>query len=430
MASPTPSKGSDRRSWSKRRIALVIVFLLSTLLPLFLSGVGLLLSVWVVVPAPNFTLLPLGIGAPEFSPWLMGVNAIALLLSLWRLPQGWIYSLALVCSGIGLILSSLPLVQLSATNAQFAGEMRSGLGENYLNQIPASLQRQMRQTPFDGWDFVRGIPLPEVRITRDIPFAAPAGVPLKLNLYRPRETGSYPAIVVIYGGAWQSGSPANDELFSRYMAGQGYTVVAIDYRHAPSHTFPAQIDDVRTALSYIRQYASDLEVNLERLAIMGRSAGAHLAMLAAYQTSDLPIRAVVNYYGPVDLAEGYRDPPRPDPINTRKVLTTFLGCSPAECPDLYKQASPLTYVTRPLPPSLLVYSGRDHLVQARFGRQLHTQLRATGTPSVLLEIPWAEHAFDAVFNGVSNQVALYYTERFLAAVLLGEKSAVASKELL
>jgi acetyl esterase/lipase len=420
MALPSPSKGSGHRLWGKRRIALVIAFLLSTFLPLFLSGVGFLLSLWVVVPAPNLTLLPLGIGAPELSPWLVGINAIALLLSLLRLPQGWIYSLALVCSGIGLILSTLPLVQLSATNAQFAEEMRSGLRSDYLSQIPAPLQRQMRQTPFDGWDFVRGIPLSEVRITRDIPFAAPKGVSLKLNLYRPMATGRYPAIVVIYGGAWQSGSPANDELFSRYMAAQGYAVVAIDYRHAPPHPFPAQIDDVRTALSYIRQHASDLEVDLERLAIMGRSAGAHLAMLAAYQVSDLPIRAVVNYYGPVDLAEGYRNPPKPDPINTRSILTSFLGCSPADCPGLYKQASPLTYVTRPLPASLLVYSGRDHLVQAKFGRQLHAQLRATGTPSVLLEIPWAEHAFDAVFDGVSNQVVLYYAERFLAAVLLAK----------
>ena len=65
-------------------------------------------------------------------------------------------------------------------------------------------------------------------------------------------------------------------------------------------------------------------------------------------------------------------------------------------------------------PTLLIYGTRDHIVEARFGRMLHERLLATGTTSVLLEIPWAEHAFDAVANGPSAQIALYYTERFLA----------------
>jgi acetyl esterase/lipase len=70
-----------------------------------------------------------------------------------------------------------------------------------------------------------------------------------------------------------------------------------------------------------------------------------------------------------------------------------------------------------LPSTLLVYAGRDHGVQAQYGRQLYEQLRAADNQAVWLEIPWAEHAFDTVFNGLSNQLALYYTERFLAWAL-------------
>jgi acetyl esterase/lipase len=249
-------------------------------------------------------------------------------------------------------------------------------------------------------------------------FASPDGVELKLNLYQPSVTGKYPAIIIIYGGAWQNGTANNDEAFSRYMAGQGYSVIAIDYRHAPQYKFPAQLEDVQTALQYIQDNADELEVDCERLAIMGRSAGGHLAKLTAYQPDAIPFRAVVSYYGPTNLTEGYNEPPFPNPINTHAILHDFLAGVPQEIPEIYQKASPFSYVRPNLPPSLLVYADNDHVVQAKFGERLSQKLRAVDNLTVFLNIPWAEHAFDAVFFGVSNQVALYYTERFLAWALL------------
>ncbi len=404
-------------------IALLVAFTISLFIPLLLSVVGFFLSLWVVVPAPTFSLLPLGIGAPEVSPWLIAVNAIALLLTILGLSKSWIYSIALSFSLVGLILSSLPLVQFPATQDRFANEMQTVLGANYLEKIPTTMQAKLRPQPFVLADAFRGIVLADVRVIRQIPFAAPDGLTLKLNIYQPLSIGKYPTIIIIYGGAWQGGSPDNDQMFSRYMAAQGYTVVTIDYRHAPQYHYPAQLEDVKTAIAYIQQHADELEVDNTRMALMGRSAGAHLAMLAAYQPDAPPVRAVVNYYGPVDLVEGYKDIPIPDPINTRSVLRKFLGGTPDELPDLYRQASPITYVRRSLPPTLLVYGDRDHLVQAKFGRILYRQLQQTNNLALWLNIPWAEHAFDAVFNGVSNQLALYYTERFLAWAM-GEESGV------
>lgn len=230
--------------------------------------------------------------------------------------------------------------------------------------------------------------------------------------------GKYPAIVVIYGGAWQSGEPGYYPNFSRYLAAQGYTVFAIDYRHAPRYQFPAQLDDVRTALTFIRQHADEYEADVEQMALIGRSAGAHLAMLAAYQPDALPVQAVISYYGPTDLAAAYVDPPRPDPLDIRSVLETFLGGSPDELLGQYRLASPISYVTRSLPPTLLIHGSRDNIVEAKFARRLLDRLHTTNTPAALLEIPWAGHSFDAVFQGLSNQLALYYTERFLASTLL------------
>lgn len=387
-----------------------------TLLILVLSLVGLFLSLWIVVPAPTAWLLPLGVGAPEISPWLVLVNAIALLF----LGLSWTGSrlnlLVLVGSLLGLGLSLVPLAQFPAANRQIAAEMQSVLGRDFLANVPDATQLSWRSQPLVWADIFRGISLNDVRSDRGIVFAQPAGAPLTLNVYRPLTAGRHPTIVVIYGGAWQTGSPDNKANFSQYMAAQGYTVVAIDYRHAPQYRFPAQLDDVKAALTYIQNHAEELSVDVEHIALLGRSAGSQLAAIAAY-TSAIPVQAVVNYYGPVDLTAGYNDPPIPDPIDTQAVLRTFLGGPPDTAPDLYRQASPINYVAANLPPTLLVYAGRDHIVQAKYGRQLYQQLQATDNQAIWLEIPWAEHAFDAVFNGLSNQLALYYTERFLAWAL-------------
>lgn len=326
-----------------------------TLSILLLSLSGFFLSLWIVVPAPTAFLLPLGVGAPEISPWLIGINAIALLCLGLSWTGSRLHLLMLICSLLGLGLSLLPLAQLPVTNRQIDAEMRAVLGNNFLASVPATALQPLRSQPLVLADSFRGIALEDVRVDRGVVFAQPDGTALTLNVYRPLSPGRYPTIVVIYGGAWQSGSPDNKANFSRYMAAQGYTVIAIDYRHAPQYRFPAQLDDVKTALTYIQTHAEALSVDLNHLAVLGRSAGAQLAAIAAYE-STVPMQAVVLYYGPVDLIAGYQDPPVPDPINTRAVLRTFLGGPPAMAPDLYRQASPINYVRSDVPPTLLVIS--------------------------------------------------------------------------
>ncbi|MDZ7967818.1 MAG: alpha/beta hydrolase [Nostoc sp. DedSLP03] len=390
----------------------------------FLSSVALLLSLatlflssWIILPAPNMFFLTLAVGAPEVSPWLFLLNLLFVLLSLFYIRRRKLQRLVCIFSFIGLLICGWVLVNIPPTQMQMAKAMKQGLGANYLEQIPVKVRAKMQSHSFDLVNFFWGIPLGKTRHQKDILFASPGGIPLKMEVYQPLEVGKYPAVVVIYGGAWQYGNTHANTEFNQYIANHGYTVFAIDYRHAPKYQFPSQLDDVRTALNFIRKHAAEYEADSERMILLGRSAGAHLAMLAAYQPDAPPIRAVVNYYGPVNLTEGYKTPPNPDPINSRAVLKAFLGGSVEELPNQYQIASPINYLTHPLPPTLLIYGSRDHLVQARFGRQMYERLHDSGNTAVFLEIPWAEHAFDAVFNGVSNQLALYYTERFLAWAL-------------
>lgn len=381
-----------------------------------LSAIALFLSSWIVVPAPTSLLLPLGVGAPEVSPFLLLSQGILLGLALLIKFPVPLKTLVIAMAAMGIVLSSLPLLQVPATVRRAEAQMQR-LGADYGGQLPPNGQPFPRSSPFALIDLVRGLPEGAIAPERQT-VVTPDGAALALDIYQPPSVqGPHPAIVTIYGGAWQRGSPAAAARFSSYMAAQGYTVVAIDYRHAPEHRFPTQIEDVQAALTWISDRAATYSIDPDRMALVGWSAGAHLAMLAAYEPGALPMRAVVSYYGPVNLAAGYYDPPVPDPIDTTAVLESFLGGNPEQLPELYQQASPIFAVRPGLPPTLLIYGQRDHVVQLSYGQQMYEQLTSSGNPAALIAIPWAEHAFDAVFRGPGNQIALYYTERFLAWAL-------------
>ncbi|MGH9889450.1 MAG: alpha/beta hydrolase fold domain-containing protein, partial [bacterium] len=171
--------------------------------------------------------------------------------------------------------------------------------------------------------------------------------------------------------------------------------------------------DVDSSLVWIRDHAAEYGGDTSRVALMGRSAGGHLAKMEAYRCPPLRIRGVVSYYGPADLIDAYKHPPHPDPLHIRSVEEAFIGGTLEEKPQEFADASPSSYIDRPMPPTLLVYGRKDHIVEVRYGRWLRDKLAASGTPVAYLELPWADHAFDAVFNGLSSQLAMYYVERFL-----------------
>lgn len=344
------------------------------------------LSIWVVVPAPTMALLPLGVGGPELSPVLLPIAVVVAGMA-WRFgatPYNWALALALAAAA----LFAVPIVQF---------------------------MRMPDAPPFSPRRLLFGWPQEDVRVARDIRFAAPEGVPLTMDIYRPAAAGRYPSVVQIYGGAWQRGAPRDNAGLARHLAARGFVVFAIDYRHAPRWQWPAQQDDVRAAIAWVRTHAEDHGADASRLALLGRSAGGQLALTEAFQ--DPGVSAVVSFYGPVNLTEGWLEPPTPDPIDSRAVLEAYLGGTPAQVPDRYRAASPISHVSARAPRTLLLYGSRDHIVQARFGRQLHQQLLAAGAPSRLIELPWAEHAFDVVEHGLGGQLSRHHVERFLSDAL-------------
>ena len=375
------------------------------------------IAIWIVLPPFHVALVPFAVGAQELSVWFL-LAALAVCAMSFSLSSGALAArAAFALAASAAVLYAYPLVRAPSALAAFDRAMEEGLGREYLNQIPRATAAVLRSHPLSPSDFVFGIASSDVLVRRGVEFGRPEGVPLALDVYRPSAAGPHPILIQLYGGAWQRGSPADNASFASWFASKGYVVVAVDYRHAPAATWPAQIEDVRSAVDWVVARAGEYEADASRIALLGRSAGAELALVAAYQAGTPTVRAAVSYYGPTDLIEGWREPPHPDPLNVRAILETYLRGTPDTASAAYQEASPVTYVSRSVPPTLLVYGGRDHVVAPRFGRALHDRLRQAGTAAVLVEIPWAEHAFDALPNGLSGQIALYYTERFLAWAL-------------
>jgi acetyl esterase/lipase len=357
---------------------------------LVLSALLLFVAAWILIPAPNEFLFPLAVGSPELSPALLGAGIALSAVAAARARRHGIARLALVFASTAVVLSLQPVVQLP-----FA-----------LQSFDKALAHTSADPP--------GPQPGDVRITRNIPFSKSDGVALSLDVYQPAGGGRFPILMQIYGGSWQAGAPASQEWFSRHFAQRGYVVFAIDYRHAPEWKWPEQIVDVRNALYWISAESPRFGADSSRIVVVGRSAGAQLAMRLAYQEGPSSIRAVVNFYGPVDLADGWRNPPQPDPLHVRGILEAFIGGPPDLKPEHYRHASPITYVSSSSAPTLSIYGARDHIVEARFGRMLDAALRKAGATSVLLELPWSEHSFDAVPSGMGRRISTHYTERFIA----------------
>ncbi len=391
-------------------------------LALLIAASTLLLAVWIVLPAPTYFFLTYSVGAVEVSAWIVVASLIALALAWPDVRTRGRGTAAFNCAAAALVLGLSPYARFPFAAKRFDREMTRALGSDPLRSVDNAARAKLREHPLSVRDLFAGIPLGSATVTRGVYVAAPGGVTLTVDIHRPAGAGTYPIVVQIYGGAWQRGAPASNDDYAQWLSSRGYVVFAIDYRHAPAFHFPAQIEDVRTDLAWIRDHAAEYGGDTSRVAILGRSAGGHLAMLAAYTPGPLAMKAVVSLYGGIDLVNGYDHPPFPDPLNIPDVELKLIGGTPSQFPELYREGTIFTYVTHKQPPTLLIYGGRDNLVEAKYGAILRDSLAAQGTTVAFLEIPWANHAFDEVLNGPSDQLAMYHTGRFLAWALSPDRS--------
>jgi len=366
-----------------RVIRAVIVVLL------FLSLTGTLLC---ILPVANNLYWPAVAVSMELWPWFLVINVLGLLLGRLR------SKLIAATFAVGFVISVWPLWEVSEVTAGVEAQWQ----RHFTHAVDA---------PGTARVFFRSF------IDLGVPEVVPRQVHEGVLFYSAPSTAGElpkPVIIDIHGGGWHYGSPNDDDVSSRFLAGKGYAVFSIPYRLAPAYTFPAQLDDVREAMAWVHAHCAEFGADSTRIVLMGRSAGGNLALLAGYTLRDIPIRGVIGFYPATDLKEMYNDPPQPDPHNVPLTIAEFLGGTPDQVPEKYARASPVTFVTAGLPPTLILQGSRDKIQKARFPRTLHDALTQRGNVSVLVELPWSHHSFDFVYFCPGGQLAQCYIEQFLS----------------
>jgi acetyl esterase/lipase len=244
------------------------------------------------------------------------------------------------------------------------------------------------------------VPAPEgVEVLRDITFSTVDEQELQLDLYRPKKaSGMLPVVVWVHGGGWKNGS--KDRCPAAWLAAHGFTVASINYRLTHEAQWPAQIDDCRAAVRWLRENAKTLNLNPDRIGAWGSSAGGHLVALLG--TLDPPdsegtssqVQAVCDWFGPTDLLTM--------PPNTISETRTeadiaqsngakLLGATVRDVPALAKQASALCQVSEDDPPFLIMHGEKDPGVPLSQSQRLHEKLLTAGAQSELKVIANAGH---------------------------------------
>ncbi len=238
------------------------------------------------------------------------------------------------------------------------------------------------------------------QLERDLVYCSPDGIPLKLDLYRPLQGSHRPLAIYVHGGGWHGGDKAVGADLTDFpeLVRRGYAVASINYRHAPLHRFPAQLQDVKCAVRFLRANASEFGIDDARIGAWGASAGGHLVALAAltsshtklegtagYMDQSSSIAAAVIYYGPAELAADDL------PARTRGIIARVFGDTPAEL----ERGSPVTYVHRGAPPFLLFHGDADISVPLSQSTRLYDRLRSAGVPAEFVIVRNAGHVFEA-----------------------------------
>lgn len=252
-------------------------------------------------------------------------------------------------------------------------------------------------------------PAPGVRLLRAAVYAVPDGVrPLETDVWLPEPAaGPLPVVVFVHGGGWRTGR--RDDPGPRFrhwtpgpfarLVRSGVAVVCPDYRLSGEARFPAQLDDLRTLLVWLRDRAGALGVDPDRVVLWGESAGGHLAALTALTVAPGPggpaatVRGCVTWYAPTDLTRLAEDHPtgRFDPHDPATREALLLGAAPAAAPGPARAASPALRVTPGAPPFLLLHGTGDEFVPCAQSDRLATALRVAGVPVEQVKVPGGNH---------------------------------------
>ncbi len=237
--------------------------------------------------------------------------------------------------------------------------------------------------------FMDRLTIPAMTI-RDVPYVADGGPRQCLDLYLPETEGPFPVLVYIHGGAWLFGSKSDRVPLDSLR--DGYALACLNYRFSSEAVFPAQLEDCKAAVRWLRAHSTEFDLDPKRFAAYGQSAGGHLAALLgttgqtkAFDVGEhleysSEVQVVIDFYGPVDFlqmdahrfADGmvHNDPSSPE--------SRLIGGLINENLDKVQSANPISYLTHQASPFLIIHGDQDRLVPIHQSELLAGALRASG----------------------------------------------------
>jgi acetyl esterase/lipase len=246
-------------------------------------------------------------------------------------------------------------------------------------------------------------------VEENLVYGKGGGKDLVLDLARPeRASGAGPGLVFIHGGGWTGGSRQMYEKEIREAAKRGYVAVTISYRLTdpdangkPANPFPAQIEDAKCAVRWLRANAEKYHVDPNRIGVVGASAGGHLSLLVGVTDESQKlegsggnngvssrVQAVVNYFGPTDLGHLFSTSQR-----ASKPLSNLIGGPPEKHAQAYALASPITHVTKDDPPTLTLHGDVDQVVTPDQASLFDAAMKRAGAPHTLMMLEGQGHGF-------------------------------------
>lgn len=225
----------------------------------------------------------------------------------------------------------------------------------------------------------------------DIEFSRPGGEPLTLDAFVPEGKGPFPAVIIVHGGGWEAGTKRTYVTpWFEPLSKAGFAWFSINYRLAPEHRFPAPAEDVFAAIRWVKAHAAEYKVDRRRIALMGESAGGHLVSYAAVKADKATrVAAVVSFYGPHDLEKRSRDMGEIG-RNVRQLLGLEEGLNETSLARL-REASPVTFVRKGLPPFLLIHGTKDAAVPYNQSPLMCDRLIAAGNRCEVFTVEGAPH---------------------------------------
>lgn len=229
----------------------------------------------------------------------------------------------------------------------------------------------------------------------DIEYGKAAGESLLLDASVPDGAGPLAAVILVHGGAWntgdKSGGPSKGYMAPMHepLTRAGLAWFSINYRLAPKYHYPANVEDVETAIRWVKAHAAEYHVDRNRIALSGESAGGHLVALAAVRATDATrVAAVVPFYGPFDLVGRLQ----PGGVLSTNMHALF-GSEKFDEPTatLMHEASPIEHVKPGLPPFLLVHGSADTRVDPQQSTDFQAALRKAGVPCDLIIVKDGVH---------------------------------------